>query len=85
MKILISIHYIVNGIKTLQSGYFSVNVRAYKEDPKKEAARAAQKWFREIKRSLIYKATLYKVLYNEIDITEEVKELEEWRLNLGDN
>ncbi|MDQ0860022.1 hypothetical protein [Bacillus sp. V2I10] len=73
MQILITLHYFVADGKFRQSGDFKVDVRSYKEDPDKEAARVAYEWFREIRREFIYNVELYKALYNEIDITEIVK------------
>ncbi|QNG60402.1 hypothetical protein H4O14_02425 [Bacillus sp. PAMC26568] len=84
MIIVIKLHYFVNGMKNLQQGEFRVHVRKYKEDPDKEAARIAYEWFRKVKRDFIYDVTLYKVLYNEKDITELVKEKESWPLNQVD-
>lgn len=76
MQILITLHYFVNDDgKFRQSGDFKVNVKNYKEDPDKEAARVAYEWFRKVKREFIYEVTLHKALYNEIDITEELIEL----------
>lgn len=74
MQIVIKLHYFVNGMKNLQQGEFRVNVRKYKEDPDKEAARIAYKWFHELRREFIYELRLHKVLYNGIEITELVKE-----------
>lgn len=65
----------VNGIKNLQSGYFKVNILKYKNNPDEEAARVANEWFKKVKRDFIYDLELYKVKYNENDITEKVKAL----------
>jgi hypothetical protein len=73
MQIVIDLHYFVNEGKTLQSGYFKVNGREFNIDPDKEAARAALEWFKSIKREHVYDIDLYKVLYNQIEITELVK------------
>ena len=77
MQIVIDLYYFVNGMKTLQCGYFKVNLRNYKEDPDKEAARVAYEWFRQVKRDFIYEVRLHKALYYEIDITEEVVKLKD--------
>ncbi|MCM3599022.1 hypothetical protein M4D55_25115 [Metabacillus idriensis] len=73
MQIGIDLHYFVNGMKTLQCGYFKVNVREFKINPDEEAARVALEWFKKVKRNFNYEVNLYKVLYNQIDITELVK------------
>ncbi|MFY0762129.1 hypothetical protein AB1K32_25345 [Metabacillus dongyingensis] len=73
MQIVIDLHYFVNGMKSLQSGYFKVNERKFKINPDEEAARVALAWFKNVKREFIYEVDIYKVLYNQIDITEIVK------------
>ncbi|MRX54863.1 hypothetical protein GJU41_12845 [Bacillus idriensis] len=73
MQIVIDLHYFVNGVKSLQSGYFKVDVREFKNNPDKEAASVAHEWFRKIKRKYIYEVTLHRALYNEIDITDLLK------------
>ncbi|UAL53519.1 MULTISPECIES: hypothetical protein [Metabacillus] len=73
MQIVIDLHYFVNGMKTLQCGYFKVNVREFNINPHEEAASVALEWFKKLKRDFIYNVELYKVLYNQIDITELVK------------
>lgn len=79
MQILIKLHYLVNGIKNLQRGYFKVNVLKYKKNPDEEAARVACVWFREVKQDFIYDVKLNKVLYFEKDITSIVNLYEENR------
>ncbi|MDQ0857683.1 hypothetical protein [Bacillus sp. V2I10] len=75
MQIVIDLHYFVNGMKTLQCGYFMVNGKKFKYNPEEESARVAFEWFQKVKRDFIYDVDLYKVLYNQIDITEKVKTL----------
>lgn len=84
MQIVIDLHYFVNGVKSLQCGYFKVDVREFKNNPDKEAARVSYEWFRKMKRTFIYEVTLYKVLYNQIEITELVKNHVEFRLHQKD-
>lgn len=73
MQILISLHYFANGVKSLQSGYFKVNAKKFSDDPDQEATRVTYEWFKQVKREHIYEVTLHKALYNEIDITEELR------------
>lgn len=72
MQILIQLHYLSNNGKALQQADFKVNPRNYKLDPDAEEARISSEWFKQIKRESINKIELYKVLYNQIDITEKV-------------
>ncbi|WP_307437797.1 hypothetical protein [Bacillus sp. V2I10] len=50
-----------------------MNVREFNNNPDEEAARVALGWFKQVKRDFIYEVDLYKVLYNQIDITDLVK------------
>ncbi|WP_191556623.1 hypothetical protein [Metabacillus idriensis] len=84
MQILVSIHYFVNDIKSLRNGYFKVDEKKFKSDPDQEAAKVTYEWYRKIKREFIYPVTLHRALYDEIDITGKVKELEQWQLNQAD-
>jgi len=84
MQIVIALHYYVNDVKTLQQGEFRVNLKNYREDPNKEAARIAYEWLRKVRRELIYRVIFYKALYDGIDITEEVKQWDQ-QLNREDD
>lgn len=75
MQIVIDLHYFVNGMKTLQCGYFKVNSREFNINPDEEAARVAFAWVKQVKRDFIYEVDLHKVLYNQIDITNLVKKM----------
>lgn len=72
MQILIQLHYLVNGGKSLQQGDFKVNERNYKLDPDKEAAKVAYEFYKKVKREHVYDVLIFKVLYNGNDITEKV-------------
>jgi hypothetical protein len=55
--------------KILQSGSFQVNVKAFKENEKEEAARVALNWIDELKKETPH-MRMIKVKYNGNDITD---------------
>lgn len=76
MQINIEIHYFCES-PGLTRGSFYVNVRAFRENPDREAARVALDWFKKVRREGLSEVKLEKILYNsEHDITELVKQLE---------
>lgn len=77
MKILIDLYTIVNDTKCLQSGYFKVNNRKFKEDPDKSAARLAYEWLQQVRKESAYAVEIWLIKYNDNDITEIVKEMDE--------
>lgn len=72
MNVTVELHLYARGTRWMQSGSFPVNLRAYKEDAKKESVRVAYEWFRKINGEYNYEAILEKALCNEEDITEEL-------------
>ncbi len=72
MQVLIQVHYVINDMKALRRGYFKVNTYKFKQNPNEAAAEVAKQWIREMRKEYIYKIEIYKVLYDEVDITELV-------------
>lgn len=72
MQVLIQVHYVINDMKALRRGYFKVNAYKFKQNPNEATAEVARQWIRELSKEYIYKIEIYKVLYNEVDITELV-------------
>lgn len=63
--------------RLMQKASFPVNIKLFKEDPAKEAARLAYEWWKQIKKKMSYRAEIESVVYNEeIDITELVRQME---------
>lgn len=74
MQILIQVHYIFNDMKALRRGYFNVDQYKFKKNPDETAAKTAKQWISEIKREYIFNIEVIKVLYDNNDITELVKD-----------
>lgn len=63
--------------RLMQKASFSINIKNFKDDPDKEAARVAYEWWKQIKSDMSYRAKIVNVVYNEdIDITDRVMQLE---------
>ena len=81
MKVLIQIHFEVNGSKVLRRGDMSVNSFEYEINPDQAAAESAIRWIRDLQREFP-SMKIDKVVYNMTDITEIVKDslnkIEEW-------
>lgn len=78
MRITIEIYYIVNGCRSMRKADFPVNMRGYKEDSDKEAARISYEWIKQIRKDHRYDVGVTMVIYNnENDITDRIKKLEE--------
>jgi hypothetical protein len=73
MNVMIRIDYITNENMVTQRGSFPSKRRT----PEK----VAYDWWREIKRGMRYDCQLEKVIVDNEDLTEKVKELEEAPLN----
>jgi hypothetical protein len=67
-NVTIEIRYISNGTKVMQRASFPVKRRKHEE--------IAFEWFKQIRREMPWGAELVKVLCNEEDLTELVKELD---------
>lgn len=74
MQVLILVHFFVNEIKTLRKGYFKVNPYKYKLNPDETAAEVAKQWIRELRKEYSYRIEVFKVLYDENDITDLAKD-----------
>lgn len=75
MTILIEINYIGWESDITQRGNFKVDARKFKADPERAAAEVAHKWINDIRRQRNVDEIIL-VKYNDIDITEKVKELD---------
>lgn len=67
--IVIQIFYTVYDNKIMRKGEFRVNSRLYQQYPDLEAAKVANKWFRDIQKEHGFAAEIIKVVYEGKDIT----------------
>ncbi|HZH60689.1 MAG TPA: hypothetical protein VEY70_14165 [Metabacillus sp.] len=84
VKVLIQIHFEVNGSKVLRRGDISVNSFEYKIKPDNAAAESAIRYIKDLRREHPG-MKVYKVVYKTIDITElvlkELKRIDDEILN----
>lgn len=75
MNVLIEVSYIGWECTILQKGYFEINRRKFKENADQTAAFCALRWINKL-RIDHHVSEIIKVKYNEIDITDLVKDLD---------